>query len=69
MAVVMASRHCWVGVPCSSTVAFYAQAFTPTLALAQLFLTVQKDMLGFWGSPESRRSYRVIDTKTFEVAA
>jgi hypothetical protein len=67
MAVVMASRHCWVGVPCSSTVAFSAPALTPTLALAQLFLTVQNDMLGFWGSPENTRSYRVTDAKTFEV--
>jgi len=24
-------------------------------------------MLGFWGSPENTRSYRVTDAKTFEV--
>jgi hypothetical protein len=48
-------------------VAFSAPALTPTLALAQLFLTVQNDMLGFWGSPENTRSYRVTDAKTFEV--
>jgi hypothetical protein len=62
----MASRHCCVGVPCSSTVAyealtndakswyyhtFSAPAFTPTLALAQLFLTVQNDMVFQGGMP------------------